>query len=115
MLVLNVSSREVDWLKDELEGCRDMALDRLNDAAEDAVEKVVRNDEVKTLEHIIGEGLDNSWVRRGELVERILGQVWDLYLEFNCLNDDLEEIAEDMDMSVEEFEEIFNGLGYTRD
>lgn len=115
MLVLNISVREAEWLKGNLLGCRDMAQEFLDEAGDDKEEVVIRNDEIKTLDHIIEEGLDDNWVRRGEFIERILGQVWEEYLEAWGMPGNLEEIMDEMDMSMEEMEEVFNSLGYTRD
>ena len=106
MLVLNISIREAEWLKGNLLGCRDMAQEYLDDAGDDEDEVVMRKDEIKTLDHIIEEGLDDNWVRRGEFIERVLGQVWEEYLEAMWTPGTLEEIMDDMDMSMGEMEEI---------
>ena len=56
MLVLNISVREAECLKGNLLGCRDMAQEFLNDAGDDKEEVVMRQDEIKTMDHILEEG-----------------------------------------------------------
>ena len=41
--------------------------------------------------------------------------MWEEYLEAWGMPGNLEEIMDEMDMSMEEMEEVFNSLGYTRD
>ena len=47
-----------------------------------------------------------------ELVERILGYVWDLYKEVDAFTDDILDIADDMGITEEELVEMFHKLGY---
>lgn len=115
MLVLNISVREAELLKGELEGCRDMAQEMYDNAGDDETEKVIRKDEIKTLDHIIEEGLDDNWVRRGELVERCLSYFWEMYKDFDGFDDTMTELMDDMGIDEEELKDLFNELGYTED
>ena len=47
-----------------------------------------------------------------ELVERILGYVWDMYKEVDAFTDDILDIADDMGITEEELVEMFHKLGY---
>lgn len=114
MLVLNVTAKEMEMIKGSLEVSRDVAYEyMINEEASDS-DKAYYNSEFKTFERVVEEEMDSDIVRKGEFVERCLSLLWNQYLEYDCLTDELEEIAEDMDMTEEEFIEMFKKLGYEK-
>lgn len=114
MLVLNVTAREMEMIKGSLEVSRDVAYEYMTNEEASESDKDYYHSEFKTFERVVEEEMDSDVVRKGEFVERLLSMIWDQYLEYECLTDELEEIVEDMDMTEEEFIKMFKKLGYEK-
>ncbi len=112
MLVLNLGPVEMELVEAELEGCRDMAQENLDDSLEPE-DREMYEYEVGTLNSILSEGFDKDRIRRGEFVERCLSFFFDRFKEEQFDNPDVEYLADEMGMEdPEEMRELFKSMGY---